>query len=126
MLPEPEVINHVDQAFVALVIVRVLLHQLFQKADLHICIVHVELFIFANFSSNYSLVWVFVINTLDDLPKCAFINGSNDLVSVADLLAWFYQVLTLLISNAILILSPDLSDGVNPLEHAHLNLFELG
>ena len=125
MLPESEVVNHVHQALVAFVVIIVRRHQLLQQADLHIGIVHVKLFVLADLRSNYSLIWILVINTFDNLAKGTLIYGPDHLIPVTYLLSLFYKVLALLIGNRILVLPPDLPDGVNALKHAHLDLLEL-
>lgn len=125
VLAETEVINHMNKAFVTLVIFLVRLHQLLKKPDFHIRVVHIEFFVFAYLCCDYALGRIFVIDTLDNLSKSALVYGSNDFVSIANLFALFYQVLTLLICNRILVLPAHLANSVYALKHAHLDLLEL-
>ena len=90
MLSESKVVNHVYQAIVSFVVVFERLHQFLKQPDLDVGIINVKLFVFAYLGGHYALVWIFVINTFDDLAESAFVYRSNDLVSVADLLALFY------------------------------------
>lgn len=126
MLPEPEMINHMHQAIIPLIILLERLHQLLQQPYFHIGVVDVEFFVLANLGGHHSLVGVLIIYALDDLAKGALVNGSHHLVAVADLLALFYEVLPILIGDGILVLAAHLPDCVDALVHADLNLLELG
>ena len=90
MLPESKMIDHVNEAFVSFVIILERLHKLLEKSDLDVGVIHVKLFVFAYFGGDRALVWIFVVNTFDDLSKCSLVNWPDDLVSVANLLTLFY------------------------------------
>ena len=90
MLPESKMIDHMHEAFMAFVIILERLHQLLEKPDLDVGIVHIKLFVFAYFGGDHALVWIFVVNTFYDLSEGALVNWPDDLVSVANLLTLFY------------------------------------
>ena len=60
-------------------------------------------------------MWVFQVDTFDDLAKGSLINNSDDLVAVSKMLPWYNQVLSILISNRILIMSAYLANSVDSL-----------
>ena len=99
VLPEAEVVNHVDEAIVAFVVLLVRLRQLLKQPDLDIRIIDIKFLAFAYFSGDYTLIRIFIIYTFNYLPKCTLIDRSYDLVSIPYLLPLLYQILAFLISN---------------------------
>jgi len=57
--------------------------KLFQKFNFNVCVVHIECFVLANFGSNYLFLWVFMINTLQNLAECPLVNDFGDFISVS-------------------------------------------
>lgn len=125
MLPEAEAVNHVDEAVVAFIVFLEWCPQLLQKSDLDICIINIKLFVFRYFGCYYFLIMIFEVNTFDHRAEGTFVDGPYYFIPVANLFTLFYQILPLLISYRILILSPYLANCVNAFKHAHFYLFKL-
>lgn len=93
MLPEFEVVHHGHRPVAALVVlVHVLSQQLLQQLDFDVCIVDVELFVFADFQSDQDLVGVLVVDALDDLAECSLVDDLDRLVPVTQLLSLLQHV----------------------------------
>lgn len=75
MLSESETINHLNktiETFIIDIILKIL--EFIQYFNFNICIIYIKFFIFTDFSSYNSLIWIFKINTFDNLTKSSFIN----------------------------------------------------
>lgn len=125
MLPEAEAIDHMDEAVVAFIVFLEWRPQLLQKSDLDICIINIKLFVFRYFGCYYFLIMIFEVDAFDHGAEGTFVNGPYYFIPVANLFTLFDQILSLLISYRILILSPYLANRVNALKHAHFYLFKL-
>ena len=98
MLPKAETVDHVHQAVVAFVVFLERLPQFLKKSDFDVCIINIKLFVFGYFGRYYFLIWIFEVYTFDHLAESTFIDGPYYFVPVANLLALFDQILTLLVS----------------------------
>jgi hypothetical protein len=124
VLSESEVVEHLDQAVMPLIVLLIWLHQLFQKPYLNIGIINIELFVLADLGCDHFLIRVLVVDALNNLTKGTFIDKTNYLVAIAYLLSWLKQVLSFWISYRVLVLSSYLADRVDALKHADLYLFK--
>ena len=124
MLTELEAVFILHYAVSSFVVVCVSALQLAKDLHLHVSVVDVELFVFADFGRNYLLLRVLEVDAFDDLAKSSSVNDAHHFVTPCKLLAWLDQVKAFSVGNCILILSADFANCVNFLVHGHLYLFK--
>lgn len=61
------------------------------------------------------MVRVFVINTHEDLTKCALIDHPHDFEPISELFSHRGEIVALSITDGVLVLPPDSSNGVDPI-----------
>ena len=123
MLPKFKAVQEFNNPLSALALA---LHQFFKKSNLNICIIYVELFIFADFCCHNLFLGVCMINAFYDLAKSSLVNNSDYLISVAQLFANLCFVVAFLVSNLVLILPPNFSNSVDFFENSQFNFFKFG
>ena len=99
MLSKLKGVNIFYEAVLTLVISFISFRQLVQNFYLHVSVVNVKFFVFAEFNGNGPLVRVLVVEALDHLSEGPLVNNSDNLVPISNLLANFGQILTVFISD---------------------------
>lgn len=112
-------------AFVVRALVLVHLVQLGEEFNFNVRVVNVKLFVFANFGSDDSLVWISVIYAGHDLAKGAFVNDFPHEVPVTQLFTNSRHVKAILVRYRVLVLPPNVTDRVNSQIVSQFNFFEL-
>ena len=126
MLPEPEAVNHLYKTIESFIInITSITLQFIQYFDFNICIINIKFLILANLSSYHSLIRIFVINTLDNLTKCSFINQLNNLIAISYMFSDSDQILPVFIGNLVLVLSSNFTNRIDSFKHSQFNFFKL-
>ena len=84
-----------------------------------------ELLVLAELRGDDSSPRIFVVHALYDLPEGPLIHNLDDFISVPELLANRGQVVPLLISYRVLVLTPDASNGIDSTIYSKLYLLKL-
>lgn len=124
VLAKLEVVVHLNDAVSALVVHIIPFLQLIQDFDLDVGVVHIELPIFAYLDCNHSMILIFHVLAPDHSPKGASVYPGDNLVSVSQLLALLYHVVSFLVSHRVLVHPPGLPNGIYTLKHSYLDLLE--
>jgi hypothetical protein len=99
VLSKLERVDIFHEAVLTLVISFISFCQLVQNFYLHVSVVNVKFFVFAEFNGNSPLVRVLVVEALDHLSESPLVYYSDNLVPIGYLLADFGQILTIFISD---------------------------
>ena len=125
MLSKPEAVNHLYKAIKSFIIyITIITLKFIQDFDFNVCIINIKFLILANLCSYNSLIRIFEINTLDNLPKCSFIYQLNDLVTISYMFSDSYEILPVFIGYLVLILSSNFANRIDSFKHPHFNFFK--
>ena len=116
MLAEVETILELDNALIAFIVrALILIHfvQLGEEFYFNVGVVNIKFFVLSNLGGDYPLVWISVVDALDNLPEGAFINYFSNQVTVAQLFTNFGIVKSIFVSYGVLIFSPDVANSVD-------------
>ena len=115
-----------DYSILAVCFSRVMgaIFELLEQANLNICVVNIEFFVFGNLGSYRSPLWVSVVYASNDLSERSLINYFSNLVTVPELLANLCVVITFPISDWELVRSPHFAYSVNSFIYSKLYFFK--